>query len=464
MNSSAVIQMLSLLLLLLLLFLRLNLLNAITVPMPHTLLLPQGFDPPAAPRQRMHYPISVSTEILPKLLKIPTETPDWQPLTVPLRNLKLPLASAWSTYAPTTPLNGQNKDLSLTNLSVNENPIFESIVYGAWKSNPPIKMFNSSEMMMDDKFFHRTINRQNAGPDYKSSQKEKENLALFSKRFLCKKLLPAAFYSGFIGHFMQKLAKSEKQNLFKPTYYERSVESKSPKLAERSDKQQPIEQKQWLTKKPGRYKIPTIERRTIRDDQENPITDIVYSMKINTIYTTEVIPSTQDKPHETTIKLTTTTTTTTNMPTSDIHLTTITDTKFMKTTNASTLNWPKDFMDTLLPSTIKNLSNEPLSSTEEYSTMLRMSSESPLALSALNIPPSLWPQLPGNITKLGKPYERRSSSEEPALCVPITISEPNISNPRKLISVERVYCFPLPNSTNKMDDFVTKKHITNGYK
>uniref|UniRef100_A0A1A9VUU5 Uncharacterized protein n=1 Tax=Glossina austeni TaxID=7395 RepID=A0A1A9VUU5_GLOAU len=376
-----------------LLFLRLILLNAVTVPMPHTLLLPQGFDPPAAPRQRMHYPVSVSTEILPKLLKIPTETPDWQPLTAPLRNLKLPLASAWSTYAPTTPLNGQNKDMPLTNLSVNENPIFESIVYG-----------------------------------------------------------------GFIGHFIHKLAKSEKQNILKPNYYELSAEHKLPKLTERIEKQQAIEQKQWLTKKPGRYKIrPTIERRTIRDDQENPVTEILYSLKNDTVYTTEVIPSTQDKPHETTIKITTTT----NTPTPDIQLTTLSEKKIAKTTNSSILDWPKDFMDTLLLSTTQNLSNDTLF-TEDYNVVLRMSSESPLALSALNIPPSLWPQLPGNITKLGKPYESRSSSEEPALCVPITINEPSISNPRKLISVERVYCFPLPNTTNKIDDFVTKNHMTSG--
>ncbi|XP_037886807.1 uncharacterized protein LOC119635865 [Glossina fuscipes] len=424
MNSSSVIQIQMLSFLLSLLFSRLILLNAVTVPMPHTLLLPQGFDPPAAPRQRMHYPVSVSTEILPKLLKIPTETPDWQPLTVPLRNLKLPLASAWSTYAPTTPLNGQNKDIPLTNLSVNENPVFESIVYGAWKSNPPFKMFNSSEML-DDKFYHRTINRQNGG---------------------------------FIGHFIHKLAKSEKQNILKPIYYERSAEHKSPKLTEKSEKQQPIEQKQWLTKKPGRYKIrPTIERRTIRDDQEIPVTEIIYSLKNDTVHTTEVIPSTQNKPHETTIKMTTTT----NIPTPEIELTTLSEKKIARTTNSSILDWPKDFMDTLLLSTTQNLSNDTFS-TEDYNMVLRKSSESPLALSALNIPPSLWPQLPGNITKLGKPYESRSSSEEPALCVPITINEPSISNPHKLISVERVYCFPLPNTTNKIDDFVTKNHMTSG--
>uniref|UniRef100_A0A1B0AMB0 Uncharacterized protein n=1 Tax=Glossina palpalis gambiensis TaxID=67801 RepID=A0A1B0AMB0_9MUSC len=405
MNSSSVIQIQMLSFLLSLLFSRLILLNAVTVPMPHTLLLPQGFDPPAAPRQRMHYPVSVSTEMLPKLLKIPTETPDWQPLTVPLRNLKLPLASAWSTYAPTTPLNGQNKDIPLTNLSVNENPVFESIVYGAWKSNPPFKMFNSSV----------------------------DSLATSSTNL-------------------------QRQNILKPIYYERSAEHKSPKLTEKSEKQQPIEQKQWLTKKPGRYKIrPTIERRTIRDDQEIPVTEIIYSLKNDTVHTTEVIPSTQDKHHETTIKITTTT----NIPTPEIQLTTLSEKKIARTTNSSILDWPKDFMDTLLLSTTQNLSNDTFS-TEDYNMVLRKSSESPLALSALNIPPSLWPQLPGNITKLGKPYESRSSSEEPALCVPITINEPSISNPHKLISVERVYCFPLPNTTNKIDDFVTKNHMTSG--
>lgn len=107
-------------------------------------------------------------------------------------------------------------------------------------------------------------------------------------------------------------------------------------------------------------------------------------------------------------------------------------------------SWPADFMNTSLttaPDEHWNDSNSNSASIERHAIDI------PSELSALNIPPSLWPKLPGNITKFGKPYETKSSAEEPALCVPITVQEQNIMNSRELVFIERIFCFPKPPST-----------------
>lgn len=119
--------------------------------------------------------------------------------------------------------------------------------------------------------------------------------------------------------------------------------------------------------------------------------------------------------------------------------------------SATRRSWPTDFADDPLTST-DTINSQPDYSDLVYDGNDTNAAEISLALSSLNIPPSLWPKLPGNITKLGQPYQTKSSDEEPALCVPITVREQNIANSKELIFIERVFCFPMPTSTTSFQD------------
>lgn len=132
----------------------------------------------------------------------------------------------------------------------------------------------------------------------------------------------------------------------------------------------------------------------------------------------------------------------------------------LENTSATRMNWPTDFMKAPLTSTSpttvmqQKFSTESDSSTSSSTSTETESSELelPLALSALNIPPSLWPKLPGNITKFGSPYEAENSAEEPAICVPITVREHNMMNSNEIVHIERIFCFPMPMSTTTRDN------------
>lgn len=139
------------------------------------------------------------------------------------------------------------------------------------------------------------------------------------------------------------------------------------------------------------------------------------------------------------------------------------------------MNWPADFMD--IPLSSSNTTTEmPSDESDDVSSSTKDqqstdsdadSSELPMTLSALNIPQSLWPKLPGNITKLGSPYATENSLEEPAICVPITVREFNMMNSHEVVNIERVFCFPMPTGTNmgrgtfKSSTSTTMRNIVN---
>ena len=109
--------------------------------------------------------------------------------------------------------------------------------------------------------------------------------------------------------------------------------------------------------------------------------------------------------------------------------------------SATRRSWPTDFMNTPLTTATDVHWND---SYANDGSIESHGPDIPTELSALNIPPSLWPKLPGNITKFGIPYETKSSAEEPALCVPITVQEQNIMNSKEFVFIERIFCFPKP--------------------
>ncbi|KAH8250799.1 hypothetical protein KR026_009595 [Drosophila bipectinata] len=118
------------------------------------------------------------------------------------------------------------------------------------------------------------------------------------------------------------------------------------------------------------------------------------------------------------------------------------------------LNWPTDFIDsasnTPSPKRVEGnyMSNidrrdesiaDPVDEYKYYEDSLN----SAQMHSELSVPETM----PLNITRVGIPYEDRNASEEPTICVPLTVSETSHSSDSSLplmVEVERVYCFPLP--------------------
>ncbi|KAH8325462.1 hypothetical protein KR074_009905 [Drosophila pseudoananassae] len=118
------------------------------------------------------------------------------------------------------------------------------------------------------------------------------------------------------------------------------------------------------------------------------------------------------------------------------------------------LNWPTDFIDsasnTVSPNRVEGnyMSNidrrdesiaDPVDEYKYYEESLN----SAQMHSELSVPETM----PLNITRVGIPYEDRNASEEPTICVPLTVSETSHSSDSALplmVEVERVYCFPLP--------------------
>ncbi|KAH8285706.1 hypothetical protein KR054_012651 [Drosophila jambulina] len=119
---------------------------------------------------------------------------------------------------------------------------------------------------------------------------------------------------------------------------------------------------------------------------------------------------------------------------------------------AGLLNWPTDFIDSAsstasteridgaIPASIdrrdESIGDSDYKYYEESLNSAQMHSE-------LSVPETL----PLNITRVGIPYEDRNASEEPTICVPLTVSEASLSSDSVtplVVEVERVYCFPLP--------------------
>jgi len=118
------------------------------------------------------------------------------------------------------------------------------------------------------------------------------------------------------------------------------------------------------------------------------------------------------------------------------------------------LNWPTDFIDSSLNTASteridQNLHgnidrrDENVSDPADEYKYYEDSLNSAQMHSELSVPETM----PLNITRVGIPYEDRNASEEPTICVPLTVSETSLSSDSimpQLVEVERVYCFPLP--------------------
>lgn len=118
------------------------------------------------------------------------------------------------------------------------------------------------------------------------------------------------------------------------------------------------------------------------------------------------------------------------------------------------LNWPTDFID----STSNTASPEQVEGNRKSNIDRRDESiadpvdeykyyEDSLNSAQMHSELSVPETLPLNITRVGIPYEDRNASEEPSICVPLTVSETSHSSDSALplvVEVERVYCFPLP--------------------
>ncbi|XP_065368931.1 uncharacterized protein LOC135961361 [Calliphora vicina] len=468
---------------------------------PSILLLPPGFDSQKAPLQPMLYPFAVpSTSLLPRPTSksVARPTVGWIPLA--LNGKELPLLPNSFSTTPTLsshPVHVLEDRIShdesqYSSPSYNDGPVFESIVYGTWKPDPPLQPVDilngtkqqhhqkdssnsNSGLVVDGKVYNKTINRQ---------------------------------HGGFIGHIQQKSTKADRQSLQKRkndklSTSSASLEHKSIESAEMSSEQK----LQRKLKKQGRQKIrpisstteqTSIERNSNKDEEEEATTttkeNIEHQQRVVKVNSTDPIlmevakqinESTEFKyiDHKQTSTHSIDVMTTAGANDDDIDdyddelgvLKTQSATKateFMSTEpqfnydddeavdileniSATRRSWPTDFMEEPLTTTdtINTQSNESIAlDTSANDSLETDPSEIPLALSALNIPPSLWPKLPGNITKLGKPYEAESSAEEPALCVPITVREQNIMNSKELVFIERVFCFPMPLSSTTSEN------------
>ncbi|XP_017002687.2 uncharacterized protein [Drosophila takahashii] len=118
------------------------------------------------------------------------------------------------------------------------------------------------------------------------------------------------------------------------------------------------------------------------------------------------------------------------------------------------LNWPTDFIDSSsnMASTERIDGNiqgnidrrdESVSDPADEYKYYEDSLNSAQMHSELSVPETM----PLNITRVGIPYEDRNASEEPTICVPLTVSETSLSSDSivpQVVEVERVYCFPLP--------------------
>ncbi|XP_016981273.1 uncharacterized protein LOC108046201 [Drosophila rhopaloa] len=118
------------------------------------------------------------------------------------------------------------------------------------------------------------------------------------------------------------------------------------------------------------------------------------------------------------------------------------------------LNWPTDFID----SSSNTASTERIDGNLQVNIDRRDESvsdpadeykyyEDSLNSAQMHSELSVPETMPLNITRVGIPYEDRNASEEPTICVPLTVSETSLSSDSivpQVVEVERVYCFPLP--------------------
>ncbi|XP_046811406.1 uncharacterized protein LOC124420957 [Lucilia cuprina] len=495
----------------------LNLINAASISLhplisstykPSILLLPPGFESPKAPHQPMLYPYAVSSASL-------ASRPTSRTLQASTTAGWIPLAAKDLPLIPTTPtLNSYSVPVLEDRISHderqyssplnNDGPVFESIVYGTWKPDPPLQPvkilndtkqqqkqhnggsinINASGLVVDGNVYNKTINRQ---------------------------------HGGFIGHIQQKPTKVDRQSLQKYKNEKLSTTSSSLEHKSKESTEMSSEQKlQRKLKKQGRQKIRPISSTTEQtfiernpNREEATTTTTAMTQKENIQYQPTVVikvNSTDPKLMEVVKQINEsieikynhkqtsthsidmmTTTSVNNNDRKDDHIDDSNEelgvlktqfatksTEFMSTEpqfnyeddtddvaeileniSATRRSWPTDFMDESLDTT--ETTNQQTNQTNEMNYSAIDGNESdpseiPFSLSALNIPPSLWPKLPGNITKLGKPYQTQSSAEEPALCVPITVREQNMINSKELVYIERVFCFPMPPSTTTSEN------------
>ncbi|XP_075169016.1 uncharacterized protein LOC142241148 [Haematobia irritans] len=493
---------------------------------PSTLLLPSGFDPQLPPLQPMLYPFVVpsSTKPTPATRKSigPFITPGWIPISSSNNIKDIPQSITTSTsHRPNTAPVLEDR-ISKYVLESNENgPVFESIVYGTWKPDPPLQPVSKlngtiagktsttslvfsdgnggilDNAMQDGKVSNKTISRQHGGfidnnqpttikfendvhemsatelIEQKSSKESKDN----------DERKPSSFNKAHKKQGRQKIR-------FKSTTAAKSTNtasssSSSPssaaaaattktgtttiattlKAATTSHRTKPIystEQSSMTTMEDGIIKVNStnIPMEVVR--QINDSIEIKYNHKQTSRHSIEMTAAHEHYDnHRNDDEIVTAG----DDDDDDDDYVELVTKKLGKTQkdqqelqedediSVIRMNWPTDFMEVTLTS--KNNKSEVLS--EEYenesssqtshtnSDESAESSELPMALSALNIPPSLWPKLPGNITKLGTPYAAQSSREEPAICVPITVREFNMMNSNEVVNIERVFCFPMPN-------------------
>ncbi|XP_058981856.1 uncharacterized protein DDB_G0280205-like [Musca domestica] len=526
---------------------------------PSTLLLPPGFDSQNPPLQPMLYPFVVPTTAkvtLPTRKPIgPFITPGWIPISASSNNIP-PLHQSSSTSSttpsaattrttPTTPSSSTTSPaysgpvledrISKYVLTSNENgPVFESIVYGTWKPDPPLQPVAALN----------TTTTTNTKIQMTNNGNHNDNIiGIFENAAAALAAADAAGkvsnktinrqHGGFIDNKQPKPIKFENDS------FEKSLSSsleQKPSKESTENVEQKLRSSTKNLKKQGRQKIRTnlssstatatpssttmatttstfpanhqfssenteqsvtipIDGKEVDGNvppvevvrQSNDTIEIKYNHKQSSRHSIEVTPDEQYNKHrqqqqqhhhnhrpthddedasnddddEGVGK---------NGDYDDIEV----ETRQAPTANSAPqlqededisvirMNWPTDFMDTPLSSVISTErppEENDSDLTVEQSTESH-SAELPLTLTALNIPPSLWPKLPGNITKLGSPYATENSLEEPAICVPITVREFNMMNSNEVVNIERVFCFPMPSGINLGKEMYIARPVT----
>lgn len=153
---------------------------AITERSPATLSLPEGFDSQSPPNKPMLYPYALTN----KPAMAPITIPGWIPmserqhqterpvssLAIPTRSIPLPYLNEPIVEYNIPELSSLPPERQKTAIAVaNDAPVFESIVYGTWKPDPPqepVKVINATtihhhlNVMVDANVYNKTINRQ----------------------------------------------------------------------------------------------------------------------------------------------------------------------------------------------------------------------------------------------------------------------------------------------------------------
>lgn len=145
---------------------------------PSSLFLPPGFDSQKPPQQPLLYPFAISPPALPTRAaykSISRTSPDWIPLGFNPKELppKVPYSTPTLSSQPIAVLEDRISHDNAENVSpvYKEGHVFESIVYGTWKPDPPLQpaemltakksqQSSISSFIADGKLYNKTINRQ----------------------------------------------------------------------------------------------------------------------------------------------------------------------------------------------------------------------------------------------------------------------------------------------------------------